>query len=66
MAQNRLSYAVFQLSTIAPKPRAEGSSPSAPAKLKSPKNGLNKPFFGLFFLIFSLKNLTARGLKMPF
>ena len=36
------------------------------AKLKSPKNGLNKPFFGLFFLIFSLENLTARGLKMPF
>jgi hypothetical protein len=27
---------------------------------------LNKPFFGLFFLLFSLENLTARGLKMPF
>ena len=36
------------------------------AYLKSPKNGLNKPFFGLFFLLFSLENLTARGLKMPF
>ena len=42
------------------------SSPSAPAKLKSPRNGLFKPFLGLFFLIFSLINRTARGLKMPF
>ncbi len=31
-----------------PKPRAEGSSPSAPAKLKSLKNGLDKPFLRLF------------------
>ena len=59
MAQNRHIYALFGLSTATPKPRAEGSSPSAPAKLKSPKNGLNKPFFGLFFLLFSLENLTA-------
>ena len=66
MAQNRHIYALFGLSTATPKPRAEGSSPSAPAKLKSPKNGLNKPFFGLLFWIFSLENLTARGLKCLF
>ena len=32
MAQNRHIYALFGLSTATPKPRAEGSSPSAPAK----------------------------------
>ena len=64
---NRILRGIAQLvEQRSPKPRAEGSSPSAPAKLKSPKNGLYKPFFGLFFLIFSLINRTARGLKMPF
>ena len=56
MAQNRHIYALFGLSTATPKPRAEGSSPSAPAKLESPRNGLNKPFLGLFFLLFLSKN----------
>ena len=32
-----------------PKPRAEGSSPSAPAT-QALKNGLSKPFLRLFFL----------------
>ena len=31
-----------------PKPRAEGSSPSAPAT-QALKNGLSKPFLGVFF-----------------
>ena len=39
------------------------SSPSVPAKLKSPKNGLNKPFFGLFFLHFALTK-TANASKI--
>ena len=48
MAQNRYIYALFGLSTLAPKPRAEGSSPSAPAN-QALKNGLSKPFLGGFF-----------------
>ena len=64
---NKILRGIAQLvEQRSPKPRAEGSSPSAPAKLKSPKNGFNKPFFGLFSLLFSLEKLTARGLKMPF
>ena len=43
MAQNRHIYALFGLSTATPKPRAEGSSPSAPA-IQALKNGLDKPF----------------------
>ena len=52
MAQNRHIYALFGLSTATPKPRAEGSSPSAPAIRKTPENGLNKPFSGVLFLCF--------------
>jgi hypothetical protein len=48
----------FELSTVAPKPRAEGSSPSAPAKVRCLKNGLDKPFLRLFLFaeIFSVGN----------
>ena len=35
LALKWLIYAVIKLSTVAPKPRAEGSSPSAPAKHES-------------------------------
>ena len=67
LRSNQIFRGIAQLvEQRSPKPRAEGSSPSAPAKLKSPRNGLNKPFLGLFFMIFPLKNLTARGLKTRF
>ena len=66
MAQNRLSYAVFRLSTVAPKPRAEGSSPSAPAKSKSLRNGLHKPFLGLFLLLIPNKNARHVVCESPF
>ena len=53
ICRNKIFRGIAQLvEQRSPKPRAEGSSPSAPAKLKSPRNGLNKPFFGLFFLCF--------------
>ena len=41
-----------------PKPRAEGSSPSAPAKVRCLKNGLDKPFLRLFLFaeVFSVGN----------
>ena len=39
------------------------SSPSAPAKLESPRNGLNKPFLRLFFLHFALTK-TANASKI--
>ena len=38
MAWKRLFYQLFGVSTVAPKPRAEGSSPSAPAKQKRLKH----------------------------
>ena len=45
--KNGIAFNFFEASTVAPKPRAEGSSPSAPAK----GNGLSKDRF-LFKRIF--------------
>jgi len=48
----------FDFSTVAPKPRAEGSSPSAPA-IKNDLNTAFKPFF-------YINNQAERGLKYHF
>ena len=46
---NRILRGIAQLvEQRSPKPRAEGSSPSAPATSESLENGLNKPFLRLF------------------
>ena len=50
---NRTLRGIAQLvEQRSPKPRAEGSSPSAPAIRKTPENGLNKPFSGVFIFSF--------------
>ena len=55
---NRTLRGIAQLvEQRSPKPRAEGSSPSAPAILQSLKNGLNKPFLRLF--VFVLRGIAA-------
>ena len=64
MAQNRHIYALFGLSTATPKPRAEGSSPSAPAIRKTPENGLGKPFSGVFVFSFSHGARSENALLM--
>ena len=53
MAQNRHIYALFGLSTATPKPRAEGSSPSAPASM-SVHNGFKLWTLILLFNFFLL------------
>ena len=51
ICRNKIFRGIAQLvEQRSPKPRAEGSSPSAPAIRKTPENGLNKPFFGLLSL----------------
>ena len=52
------------LSVVTPKPRAEGSSPSAPAIRKTPENGLNKPFSGVFVFSFSHGARSENALLM--
>ena len=50
---NKIHRGIAQLvEQRSPKPRAEGSSPSAPAIRKTPENGLNKPFSGVFVFSF--------------
>ena len=53
LRSNQIFRGIAQLvEQRSPKPRAEGSSPSAPAIRKTPENGLNKPFSGVLFLWF--------------
>ena len=54
--KNGIAINFLETSTVPPKPRAEGSSPSAPAK----KNGLSKDRF--CFYIKRIK-LIAEGLE---
>ena len=64
---NLISRGIAQLvEQWSPKPRAEGSSPSAPAKSESLRNGLHKPFLGLFLSCISVKTARHVVCESPF